>query len=1160
MCFTTVARIAAGGKEAVEIASCLCPQLARMDVRLDGPMDGIESAERIRLEQDVPGIYLTAYADPAVVAWDKPEGSFGLILKPFDERDLATQIELALYNHQTHRILKGIDLFERYQSFYGHKILLDSMKNIRPEHQLTLSFRFICKLHWFLLAFVFFFLLYPLAYGNELKGEKRVLILFPSQSDLPAYPMVEKGIKSSLRAGTEFHIEYFFEYMDLDRNPDQTHYQLLLELYRQKFSNKKIDLVIAYATPSLNLAITHGNELFPQTPVVFSGIPRAQLKGLNLGPMVTGVLADIDYAGLLETALKIHPQTLHVAIVNGASKTDLMLEKEFREALEPYAKRLDFIYLTRLPFGKIIEKVQNLPQHSVVLFYLLTQDGEGKGFPPWEAASMVADAANAPVYGCLDSYFGHGIVGGRLTSIEMTGVKAGEMALRILRGEKPSEIPLTSQGTIIDMFDWRQLKRFGIHEDRLPPGSIIRFKTYSFWELYRGYIVAALFLILVQSGLISFLLRQRAQRRRAQAQLAERLRFEEMLSALSARFVNLPPDQVDAEIKRVLESIGKGLNVDRVSVFEISEESQNLHLVHSHKDAEVAAPPSEFKFEQLPWVRQKLFKGEILTFSDPEELPAEAEADRNFMRAQGIISLAVIPLSTGEKTLGLLSLVMLRNRKEWPHEIIRQCRMVAEVFANALVRKRHEESLMQAEAKYRTVADFTYDWEYWANVDDSLEYVSPSCERISGYTVRDFMDNPPLFKEMIVPEDRDVWDRHHHDSRQEIKPREIQFRIQRPDKQVRWIEHNCQPVTDHEGRLQGFRCSNRDITSRKLAEVDLHRAYKEIEQLKDQLEAETDYLQAEIKLEHNFESIVGNSPALKYVLYKVEQVANADTTVLVLGETGTGKELIARAIHSNSPRRGRPLVKVNCATLPSHLIESELFGHERGAFTGAQSRQLGRFEVADGTSIFMDEIGELPPELQTKLLRVLQDGEFERLGSSLTIKVDVRVIAATNRDLEEEVRKGRFREDLFYRLNVFPITVPPLRQRAEDIPMLARFFVEKASKRQGKSIEKIPESVVQKLKEYSWPGNVRELENVIERAVINSSGPKLCLADDLAVPALDQMPPLLRSLQEAEKDHILQALQSTNWRIDGAKGAALILDVNPSTLRSRMRKLGIQKP
>ena len=253
----------------------------------------------------------------------------------------------------------------------------------------------------------------------------------------------------------------------------------------------------------------------------------------------------------------------------------------------------------------------------------------------------------------------------------------------------------------------------------------------------------------------------------------------------------------------------------------------------------------------------------------------------------------------------------------------------------------------------------------------------------------------------------------------------------------------------------------------------------EIKKLKDLLEAERAYLQEEIKLEYNHENIIGQSDGINYVFYKVEQIAKSDTIVLVLGETGTGKELIARAIHDLSLRKERALMKVNCATLPSNLIESELFGHEKGAFSGAHSRHLGRFEVADGATLFLDEIGELPLELQAKLLRVIQDGEFERLGSSRTIKVDVRIIAATNRNLEEEVRKGRFREDLWYRLNVFPITMPPLRDRLDDIPLLVEYYMEKISKRMGKSIEIIPARVMNALQDYHWPGNVRELENVL---------------------------------------------------------------------------------
>jgi formate hydrogenlyase transcriptional activator len=351
-----------------------------------------------------------------------------------------------------------------------------------------------------------------------------------------------------------------------------------------------------------------------------------------------------------------------------------------------------------------------------------------------------------------------------------------------------------------------------------------------------------------------------------------------------------------------------------------------------------------------------------------------------------------------------------------------------------------------------------------------------------------------------------------------------------------------------------------EIGERKRAEEKLKRALAEIERYKSQLEAESAYLREEIRSEHNFKEIIGGSDALRYVLFKVDQIAPTDTTALILGETGTGKELIARAIHSASGRRERPLVKVNCATLPANLIESELFGHERGAFTGAFAKQAGRFEIADGGTLFLDEIGELPLELQAKLLRVLQDKEFERLGGSRTIKADVRLIAATNRDLEMEVREGRFRQDLWYRISVFPITLPPLRQRREDIPLLVSAFVARLSKRLGKAIRKIPDKVMDELQSYNWPGNIRELENVIERALISSEGPVLTLADRLAAtdaaPAARTAP---RSLESLERDHILDVLEQTRWRIEGKDGAAILLGLNPSTLRGRMRKLGIYR-
>ncbi len=333
-----------------------------------------------------------------------------------------------------------------------------------------------------------------------------------------------------------------------------------------------------------------------------------------------------------------------------------------------------------------------------------------------------------------------------------------------------------------------------------------------------------------------------------------------------------------------------------------------------------------------------------------------------------------------------------------------------------------------------------------------------------------------------------------------------------------------------------------------------------MEQEKARLEAANVYLQEEIKTAHNFEEIVGTSTAIKKVLQAVEKVAATDATVLVAGETGTGKELIARAIHHLSNRKDGVLVKVNCAAIPAGLIESELFGHEKGAFTGALARKIGRFELADTGTIFLDEVGEIPLELQTKLLRVLQEGEFERLGSGKTLKVHVRVIAATNRDLEKEVREGRFRSDLYYRLKVFPIALPPLRDRQQDIPLLAAYFVKKFSAALGKKVESVSAAAMEALKSYPWPGNIRELEHVIERAVILSHGAELDLGDWIPKRAAVIGAGPAATLEEVERAHILAVLGQTNWRVSGDKGAARILGLNPTTLEARMKKLGIRRP
>jgi PAS domain S-box-containing protein len=476
-----------------------------------------------------------------------------------------------------------------------------------------------------------------------------------------------------------------------------------------------------------------------------------------------------------------------------------------------------------------------------------------------------------------------------------------------------------------------------------------------------------------------------------------------------------------------------------------------------------------------------------------------------------------------------------------------------------------EQALAESEQRFRNMADTAPVMIWLADPDMLCTYVNQQWQAFTGRTMAE--ESGHGWKEGIHPDDREGCLNIILTAYQRREQFHMEYRLRRFDGQYRWIIDHGAPRASSTGKFLGYIGSALDITDRKESEealanahAELVAAHGEVQRLKDQLEEENIYLQEEVRLAKNFGEMVGESDAIKYVMFKVNHVAVTDSTVLITGETGTGKELVARAIHSASARSDRALITVNCAALPATLIESELFGHEKGAFTGAAGRKLGRFELADGGTIFLDEVGELPLESQVKLLRVIQEGEVERLGGSKPIKVDVRIIAATNRNLKSEIERGAFREDLWYRLNVFPITVPPLRQRREDIPLLVEHFVANYGNKFGKTITSISPQAMQKLQEHSWPGNVRELANVIERAVIYTQGKVLNVVDILEQPR-DQAwaATTLKSLEEVEREYILHVLEHTAWRIEGPNGAAKLLGMNPSTLRTRMIKLGIHK-
>ena len=513
---------------------------------------------------------------------------------------------------------------------------------------------------------------------------------------------------------------------------------------------------------------------------------------------------------------------------------------------------------------------------------------------------------------------------------------------------------------------------------------------------------------------------------------AERLRFEMLLAELSAWFINLPPDQIDSHIEDAQKRICEFLDLDRSTLWQTCEtEHGALLLTHIHQPTGSLPQTTERMNggDFFPWTVQKLLDGETVIISKMTDLPPEASRDLESFRAIGTKADVIVSLSVGEgPVFGVLTFAVMREERIWPETVVTGFKLIAQVFANALARKK--------------------------------------------------MD------------------------------------------------------------------------------LQLQQTLEEVQQLRDQLYTENIYLREHIQRQEGNEAIVGESESVLKMLEQAKRVAATDSTVLLLGETGSGKELLALAIHNMSSRKDRKLVTVNCASLPPTLIESELFGREKGAYTGSLTRMVGRFELADGSTLFLDEIGDLPLELQSKLLRVLEQGQFERLGSSRTIKVNVRLIAATNQDLAKEVSEGRFRKDLYYRLNVFPIIVPPLRDRKEDISSLVWSFVKQFEKSMGKQIDSIPKAKLEALMRYNWPGNIRELKNVIEHAMILSSFKTL----DVVAPAcaLEEQS-VSYTLQDMERRHILEVLERTDWRISGKNGAAEILGIKRTTLQSKMKVLGIKR-
>jgi PAS domain S-box-containing protein len=622
------------------------------------------------------------------------------------------------------------------------------------------------------------------------------------------------------------------------------------------------------------------------------------------------------------------------------------------------------------------------------------------------------------------------------------------------------------------------------------------------------------------------------------------------LAALRAIVEGTARSTGDEFFKTLVRHLASALGVQHAMVAEFVTESRVRALAYWQVDRIV--PGVEYDLAGTPC--EDVARGGLCHY--PIGVAKRFPADTP-LTEMGIESYLGVPLITPDgHNVGHLCVFDPGPMPEEPRNLL-IFRIFAARAATELTRLRLEKTLAESEQRYRDL----YEEAPIAYVKEDLEsrFISANRaamrilgvkpEEVPGTVGISFVPNTPAAQRRVKEAFESIG--HGTDTSGVV----LELRRKDNGKPI-WIQWWSRPEPGGKYTRTMFV----DITERVL-----------MEQEKNRLAAQNVYLQEEIKSVHNFEEIVGQSPVVLEVIEKVNRVAKTDASVLITGETGTGKELFARAIHSASARRDKPLIKLNCAALPSSLVESELFGHEKGAFSGAIQRRIGRFELAQGGTIFLDEIGEVPMDLQVKLLRVLQEREFERVGGTEPIKVDVRVIAATNRDLPGAIREGRFREDLFYRLNVFPLTLPPLRDRVGDVPLLVQFLVGKFGARVGRRIEAIEKETMERLISYRWPGNVRELENILERAIILANGSTLAIDPEVfaatprdapPAPALSISPGNLQtgaSMESIERNHILAMLARTDWVVEGPRGAAKILDLHPNTLRSRMKKLGIAR-
>jgi len=597
---------------------------------------------------------------------------------------------------------------------------------------------------------------------------KKVLILFSFRPTLPVAAQWDKGIRSILDADTEFQIVSNIEYLDRADIDDKKHLQILLDLYQHKYSNPKPDLIIPVLNESLDLMLNYGMDLFPDVPVVFGGVESQFISNRSLRPNFTGYLTDNDYTGTLELVLKLHPNTRNIVVIGGAGPITERWSTNCREAYKRFEDQINFTYLIGLPMGDLLEKIKMLPSQSVVITFPVLVDGDGEEFIGNESFTQISQASAAPVYTFWDISLGTGVVGGYMSSFEKEAQVVAQLGMRILKGENPAIIPVTEAPKYAYMFDWRQLERWGISESDLPEDSLIEYQEYTIWDEYHGRVIVIAILIMIQTLIILYFLYQRRRRLQLEEKSTEQLNFEKLLLEMSSDFTRLPIDQVEEKILEGLAKTGSFFKADRAFLFRFNWDQTHFSISHLWEAEGIKADQvvqGKVVKEIFPWLYKKLINLEDVIVPDVEDLTSsETLAEYKYCQQIGIQSFLILPVQVADTPLCAIGLDAVRFKKDWPQEFRNHLRLIGEIFAFAIERQHSELRLIAAEQKYRTVADYSFDWEYWQNPDGSFHWISPSCEQISGYSAEKFIENPSLLTEIIVPEDIKFWEKHCYDS------------------------------------------------------------------------------------------------------------------------------------------------------------------------------------------------------------------------------------------------------------------------------------------------------------------------------------------------------------------------------------------------------------